>query len=243
MRIAGQKQANTPDIKSKAQVIRAEAGVEFLGLAVERLDYTKGILERVRAVELFLQENPNYQGRFTLLQIAAPSRTGIDQYRKYREQVEREIHRVNDRFGNEVWKPIQCRYETVPRENLSAYYQAADLMCILPLRDGMNLVTKEYVASCLECNGAILLSNKAGVAEEFGDYVLLVNPFDTKAVAKALKQGLELDPVTRATKMAQLREKVGHQDLNWWLQRHLDEIGAFLLEDRTDSGTHIACHS
>ncbi|MDJ0598003.1 MAG: trehalose-6-phosphate synthase [Crocosphaera sp.] len=222
--------ANSTDIKSEAQAIRSEVKVEFLGLAVDRLDYTKGILERVRAIELFLEENPNYQKRFTLLQIAAPSRTGIDQYRQYRDQVEEEINRINKRFGNQEWQPIKCQYEIVPQQKLAAYYQAADFACILPLRDGMNLVAKEYVACCLDYNGTILLSNTAGVAEEFGDDALLVNPLDTKAVAQAIKKAIELDPVTRVTKMLQLRNKVKHHDFNWWLQHHLDEIEVFMSD-------------
>ncbi len=225
-----QKLANSTDIKSEAQAIRSEVKVEFLCLAVDRLDYTKGILERVRAVELFLEENPNYQKRFTLLQIAAPSRTGIHEYRQYRDQVEEEINRINKRFGNQEWQPIKCQYEIVSQQKLAAYYQAADLACILPLRDGMNLVAKEYVACCLDYNGTILLSNTAGVAEEFGDDALLVNPLDTKAVAKAIKKAIELDPITRVTKMLQLRSKVKHHDFNWWLQHHLDEIEVFMSD-------------
>ncbi len=225
-----QELANSPIIHSKAQAIRAEIDVEFLGLAVDRLDYTKGVLERVRAVELFLQENPNYRGRFTLLQIATPSRLGIDQYREYRTQVEREIYRVNNRWRDEKWCPIKYKYETLPRWELTAYYQAADLACILPLRDGMNLVAKEYVASCVAQNGVLLLSNTAGVAEEFNRDALLVNPFDIKEVAKAIKNGLELRPIVRVSKIARLRTKVESHTLTWWLQRHLEEFKALTPE-------------
>jgi trehalose-6-phosphate synthase len=194
-----------------------------VALGVERLDYTKGILERMWAVERLLETHPELKGRFSLIQIAAPSRTKVPEYGKLKRLVDETIGRINGRFAELDWTPIVYFSKSVPRPELTAYYQAADIALVIPLRDGMNLVAKEYVASRTDHDGVIILSEFAGVAEEF-DEAILVNPFDIEQVAEAIKQAIDLDAEEKRRRMKRLREKVKSRDLTWWLQQVLREI-------------------
>jgi trehalose 6-phosphate synthase len=218
-----QQWANSPDMQAKADVIRRTLKSEIVALGVERLDYTKGILERMWAVERLLETHPELKGRFSLIQIAAPSRTKVPEYGKLKRLVDETIGRINGRFAELDWTPIVYFSKSVPRPELTAYYQAADIALVIPLRDGMNLVAKEYVASRTDHDGVIILSEFAGVAEEF-DEAILVNPFDIEQVAEAIKQAIDLDAEEKRRRMKRLREKVKSRDLTWWLQQVLREI-------------------
>ncbi|HAA90572.1 MAG TPA: trehalose-6-phosphate synthase [Peptococcaceae bacterium] len=208
--------ARRPDVQKSAQKLRALLGTEFVLLGVDRLDYTKGIKERLQGFELFLESNPQYQGRLTYVQIAVPTRSGIPEYQDLRHQVEEMVGRINGRFGKPGWTPVVYCYRALERSELVAYYLAADLLLVTPLRDGLNLVAKEYVASRLEDDGVLVLSAFAGVAEELTE-ALIVNPFDLQEVSNCIKTGLEMPRDEKARRMASLRSAVTSRDITWWL--------------------------
>lgn len=236
-----QQLASSPEMQAKAETIRRALKSEIVALGVERLDYTKGILERMWAVERLLEKYPDLRHRFSLLQIAAPSRTKVSEYRRLKRLVDETIGRINGRFAQLDWAPITYFYKAIPRAELTAYYQAADMALVIPLRDGMNLVAKEYVASRTNDEGIIILSEFAGVAEEFEQEAILVNPFDIEQVAEAIKQAIDMEPSERRRRMHRLREKVKRHDLTWWLRRILREI-ASLSESRVVVESNVMRH-
>jgi len=200
---------------------------DFLAVGVDRVDYTKGIIERFLGVERFLEKYPAYQGRFTLLQIGAPSRTHIKRYHDLLAQVEEEAERVNWRFQTERWKPILFLKRHHSRREIEEYYGAADLCLVTSLHDGMNLVAKEFVAARPDEQGVLILSRFTGAARELRD-ALIVNPYDTEQLAEAIRAGLEMNPEERGVRMRRLRRVVRERTVYRWaadLITELSELG------------------
>jgi trehalose 6-phosphate synthase/phosphatase len=198
--------------------LRAQPALAFplLGLGVDRLDYTKGLVHRFAAIERFLEKYPAYQGRFGFVQIAVPSRTQIEAYRQVKAQVEGAVERINTRFGVGTAKPLHYRYaQRVPGE-LVAYYRMADVAMVTSLHDGMNLVAKEFVASQVEQRGVLICSEFAGAAEAL-DAALLINPYDTEGVADTLKHAIEMSREEKARRMARLQTHLAEHNIYKWL--------------------------
>jgi trehalose 6-phosphate synthase len=202
---------------------KPELAFPILGLGVDRLDYTKGIVSRFEAIEHFLEKYPEYQGRFCFVQIAVPSRTQIDEYRHVKEQVELIVERINDRFGTDTGKPIHYRYEHLEPHELVVYYRMADFAMVTPHYDGMNLVAKEFVASQVERQGVLICSEFAGAAEQL-DNALMINPYDIESVADTLKQAIEMPSEERARRMAQLQEHIAEHNIYKWLVDIFSEL-------------------
>jgi alpha,alpha-trehalose-phosphate synthase [UDP-forming] len=202
------------------QIIRRRAHPDLafpiLGLGVDRLDYTKGIVHRLAAIERFLEKYPAYQGRFGFVQIAVPSRTQIEDYRRLKAQVEGAVARINARFGTETAKPIHYRYEHLEPAELVVYYRMADFAMVTSLHDGMNLVAKEFVASQVEQRGVLICSEFAGAAEAL-DNALLINPYDTERVADTLKHAIEMSREEKAHRMARLQTHLAEHNIYKWL--------------------------
>jgi alpha,alpha-trehalose-phosphate synthase [UDP-forming] len=197
----------------------------LLGVGVDRVDYTKGILERFRGIERFLEINPSYQRRFTFIQIAAPSRTNIDRYQKLLDEVTAEAARINARFQAGRWMPIVLLKKHHSHEEISRFYRAASVCLVTALHDGMNLVAKEFVASRDDNRGVLILSTFAGAAQELSD-ALLVNPYDVQQVANAILRALEMPSEEQATRMEHMRTNVRENNVYRW--------AANLLSDLTD---------
>jgi alpha,alpha-trehalose-phosphate synthase [UDP-forming] len=197
----------------------------LLGVGVDRVDYTKGILERFRGIERFLELNPSYQRRFTFIQIAAPSRTNIDRYQKLLDEVTSEAARINSRFQAGRWMPIVLLKKHHSHEEITRFYHAASVCMVTALHDGMNLVAKEFVASRDDDRGVLILSTFAGAALELSD-ALLVNPYDVQQVAAAILRALEMSTEEQATRMQHLRNNVRENNVYRW--------AANLLSDLTD---------
>ncbi len=195
----------------------------ILILGVDRLDYTKGILERVEGFERFLELNPAYHKRVALIQIAVPSRTKVDDYARLKRQLDELVGRVVGRFSSEGWVPIRYLYTQFGAEELVSYYQAADVALLTPLRDGMNLVAKEYVASRNSDHGVLILSEFAGAADELKE-ALLVNPYDMDAIAASLAQALTMSEEERSARMKALRARVHGNNLDRWSQNFLGAL-------------------
>ncbi len=202
---------------------KPELAFPIMGLGVDRLDYTKGIVSRFQAIERFLEKYPEYQGRFCFVQIAVPSRTQIDDYRQVKEQVEILVERINSRFGSATSKPIYYRYEHLEPPELVLYYRMADFAMVTSLHDGMNLVAKEFVASQVEGKGVLICSEFAGAAEAL-DNALLINPYDVEGVADTLKQAIEMSIGERAQRMARLQEHISEYNIYKWLAEIFIEL-------------------
>jgi alpha,alpha-trehalose-phosphate synthase [UDP-forming] len=192
-------------------------GIEtaFLGVGVDRLDYTKGILERFLAVELFFEKYPRYQGQFSFVQIGAPSRTHIKRYHDLQAEVEAEAERINWRFQKTKWKPIVLLNRQHTHKEILKYYRAADLCLVTSLHDGMNLVAKEFLAARTDERGVLILSIFTGAARELRD-ALQVNPYDIDQTAEAIRAALEMEPEEKQSRMQRMRKTVREHNVFFW---------------------------
>lgn len=216
--------ASRKETITRTNRIRRSIGTEFMILGVDRLDYTKGIIERLLAIERLLTHSPDLRGKFTFVQIAAPSRTKVKEYRELKRKIDETVGRINGRFTQMGLIPIRYFYRSFPFEQLISYYRATDVALITPLRDGMNLVAKEYVAARTEENGVLILSEFAGVAAELKES-LLVNPFNIDAVCDKIRESLEMSHLEKNRRMKALRNRVRKNSIHKWLQSILTYEG------------------
>lgn len=203
----------------------AELGIEatFLGVGVDRVDYTKGIIERFQAVESFLERHPRYQGKFTFIQIGAPTRSHIQRYADFQKEVEVEANRINDRFGHGKWRPIVFLNRQHSHQEVRRYYRAAHLCMVTSLHDGMNLVAKEYVAAREDERGVLILSRFTGAARDLRD-ALIVNPYDIQATGEAIAKALNMDVAEMTDRMQRMRRSVKEHNIYWWAGSLIGEL-------------------
>ncbi len=194
-------------------------------LSVDRLDYTKGIPERLRAIEQFCERYPNYRGRTVFIQLCVPSRTAVQEYKNLKREVDEAVGRINGRFSDRGWAPIRYLYRSLSQDELVALYRSARVALITPLRDGMNLVAKEYVATQSEGNGVLILSEMAGAAEEMKEAVQ-VNPYDVDQVADAIRRALIMPEAERSSRMLGLRHRVRDGDVQNWVRNFVSSAEA-----------------
>jgi trehalose 6-phosphate synthase len=202
-----------------------ELGIEgsLLGVGVDRVDYTKGILERFRGIERFIEMNPAYHRRFTFVQIGAPSRTDIPRYQQFLDEVTAEADRINSRFQMGNWKPVVLLKKHHSHHEISRFYHAASVCMVTSLHDGMNLVAKEFVASRDDEHGVLILSTFAGAALELTD-ALLVNPYDVQQTAAAILRALEMPDDEQAARMHRMRTKVKEYNVYRWAANLLSDL-------------------
>jgi trehalose 6-phosphate synthase len=216
----------------------AELGIEasLLGVGVDRVDYTKGILERFRAIERFLELNQGYQQRFTFVQIGAPSRTDIERYKNFLAEVSAEVERINARFQTARWKPIVLLKKHHSHQEIARYYNAASFCMVTSLHDGMNLVAKEFVAAREDERGALILSTFAGAAHELSD-ALLVNPYDVSQLADTIHRALEMTEEEQAARMQRMRHDVRERNVYRWAAHLLSDLTEIRIEisDRAEA--------
>jgi trehalose-6-phosphate synthase len=228
---AGRDSATFPNPGALRAALCEEMGIEasLLGVGVDRVDYTKGILERFRALERFFELNPRYQQRFSFVQIGAPSRTDIERYKNFLEEVSAEAERINARFQTPKWKPIIFRKKHHSHEEISRFYQAASFCMVTSLHDGMNLVAKEFVASRDDEHGVLILSTFAGAAHELSD-ALLVNPYDISQLARAVHRALEMPEQEQAERMQRMRHTVRQHNVYRWAAHLLSDLTEIRIE-------------
>lgn len=218
------KLARSREVVSAAASLRTELGSpKTLMLGVDRLDYTKGIDLRLRSFETLLQNRPDLHGDVVFVQVAVPSREGVGEYQIIKERIEQLVGRINGTFGRPGWNPVQYLHRSLPREELIAFYRAADVMLITPLRDGMNLVAKEYIATRTDSSGVLVLSEFAGAAEQL-DRALLANPYDLDGLASIIEQAIELPPEEQRERMRALRRTVTRWDVYEWAEQCLEAV-------------------
>jgi trehalose 6-phosphate synthase len=224
--------ARSPDVEKRAAEIREALGdPEKLFLGVDRLDYTKGIHARLRAFGELVEEGRLDVGRAVFVQVATPSRERVEQYRLLRDEIDRLVGHLNGDLG-EIGRPaISYLHASYPREEMAALYRAADVMVVTPYRDGMNLVAKEYVACRYDGDGALVLSEFAGAADELRQ-AWLVNPYDLNGMKSALMAACEAEPRERTRRMRAMRRQVRENDVAHWAKSFLDALDAIPRQPR-----------
>jgi len=215
--------AATTQARRNAEQIRVGNGGRKLVLSVDRLDYTKGIPERLSAYDAFLDRYPEWKDRVTLVCLTVPSRTRVGEYRMLKERVERLVGAINGKHGSFRWTPVRYLYRSLSFPSLLGMYAASDVAYVTPLRDGMNLVAKEYVAAHGSEDGVLVLSEMAGAARELGE-ALQVNPHDQMAMVEALHQALTMDPEEQRARMASMRNRVSRYTVRRWAEEFLGSI-------------------
>ncbi len=194
-------------------------------LSVDRLDYAKGILNRLRGLEVFLEKNPAWHGRVVLCLVVVPSRIGVPKYRETKREIDERVGEINGKFGSMTWTPILYQYNFLPFHQLVALYRLADLALVTPLRDGMNLVAKEYVATRTDQTGVLILSELAGAAKELRD-ALIINPNDTETLAQTLRAALEMPPREQRRRMRAMQKRLAQYTVVHWAQDFLRVLRA-----------------
>jgi trehalose 6-phosphate synthase len=198
-------------------------GVEFVGVGVERLDYTKGLPERLAAIRRFFERWPEYRERVVFIQIASPSRSRIERYQRLQHDVREMVRRINDELGGRGWRPIVYRERHHDRHEIAAYYRHADFCMVTALHDGMNLVAKEYVAARNDDTGVLILSRFTGASRELRD-ALLVNPYDIEDTAEAIRRAVEMPEDEQRERMARMRGQVREHNIYRWAALLLSEL-------------------
>jgi trehalose-6-phosphate synthase len=226
----GSETHDRPPLPDRVTLFR-QLGVEaaFLGVGVDRIDYTKGILERFRGLERFFEKNPGYREKFTLVQIGAPSRTRIKSYSDLMAEVEWEAERINERFRAGNWRPIVLLKRHHSHREIEAYYRAAHVCLVTALHDGMNLVAKEFVASRDDEQGVLILSGFTGASRELRD-AIIVNPYDTEALADVIRAALDMDPAERSARMQRMRRVVKEHNIYRWAATLIAELSEIRIE-------------
>lgn len=212
--------------RTAGSMLRRTLGIPadaHVSVGVDRADYTKGLLERVDAVEQLLEDTPSLAGRYVLVQLASPTRTRIRRYRQLGSDLQEAVDRVNARFGTKEWQPIRLQMRTFSPDEVRQHYAMADSALVTPLHDGMNLVAKEYVAACEDDDGALVLSVFAGAAREL-DGALLVNPYDTRQVSQAILRAIRMPLAERRARMQEMRAQVASHSIYDWSEKLLTDM-------------------
>jgi trehalose 6-phosphate synthase/phosphatase len=192
-------------------------------LSVDRLDYTKGILNRLQGFEIFLQSNPQFRAKVTFVMVVVPSRIGLEYYDQIKKQIEELVGKINGRFGLFGWTPVVYQYRNVPFSSLVALYSLSDVALITPLRDGMNLVAKEYVATHEDRPGILILSEMAGAAKELGE-AIIINPNNREEIANALREALEMPLEEQKARIRTMQDRLRRYDVIRWAKDFVHEL-------------------
>jgi len=219
---AFQRRAASPEVTDKAAEMHRLLPERKIILGIDRLDYTKGIPLRLKAFENLLERYPDLRERVSFIQVVVPSREDIPEYHRLRVEIEQLVGHINGRFARPGgWVPVWYEYRSLSRLELLAYYRAADIGLITPLRDGMNLVAKEYCTCSIEEDCVLVLSEFAGAATQLDRGALLVNPFDIEGVADALRDAYFMEPAERRSRMRRIRASIRENDVFRWVDSFL----------------------
>lgn len=225
------EKANGPEALASSKAILDSVNGQALMIGVDRLDYSKGLPERFAGYERFLADNPDYHEQVTLLQIAPRSRENVDSYQAIRKVLDGVSGHINSEFSTVRWSPLRYVNQGYPRDVLAGIYRAARVALVTPLRDGMNLVAKEYVAAqAPDDPGVLILSRFAGAAAQLED-ALLVNPFSAEELSDAITQALTMSLGERQRRWQSMMDNVTTQDVNWWLDRFVAALGNAQIDE------------
>jgi trehalose 6-phosphate synthase/phosphatase len=210
-------------VRKEVDKILQEVGKRKIIISVDRLDYTKGIIQRLEAFDLFLSKNPEYKEKVTLIIVAVPSRTGVEDYKMLRNRLEQLVGRINGEHGTMGWVPVWYLYRFLPFRRITALYNVADVALVTPLRDGMNLVAKEFIATKTEGRGVLILSEMTGAASELGE-ALIVNANNKGAIIKAIKEALEMPLLEQMERNRLMQERLRRYDVSRWSSDFLNAL-------------------
>ncbi|MBI5420289.1 MAG: trehalose-6-phosphate synthase [Deltaproteobacteria bacterium] len=212
--------------------VRKEIGVQadYLGVGVDRIDYTKGIPERFRAIERFFEKSPEFMGKFTFVELGAPSRTHLKRYRDLMAEIEETVEKINWRFQTKKWKPIVFLKAHHSHEAIAPFYRASDICMVTSLHDGMNLVAKEYVAARNDEDGVLILSQFTGASRELKDAVV-INPYDIEKTADAIRFSLKMEPAERSGRMKRMRATIKEHNVYRWAGNLITELARLRLPE------------
>jgi trehalose 6-phosphate synthase/phosphatase len=217
--------APDPEVDERVRQIRRDSSGRQIVLGIDRLDYTKGIPRRLHAIERLLARAPERRDRIRFIQVAVPSRGEVDSYQRFKRHVEESVGRINGACGTLSSSPVHYLHQSVSQTELVALFRAADAMLVTPLRDGMNLVAKEFVASRIDEDGVLILSEFAGASAEL-DGAVTVNPYDVDGVAASLDRALSMSPQEKQARMKTLRRRVFEHDVHAWAGEFLDRLAS-----------------
>ncbi len=230
-----------PEVQQNIDRMRDELGGQRLILSVDRLDYSKGILQRLRAFERFLQTKPEYHEKVSMVMIVAPSRTEVPQYGELKREIDELVGEVNGTFGTIGWTPVVYFYRAFPFDELTALYYLAEILLVTPVRDGMNLIAKEFIAANAEKNGVVVLSETAGAARELGE-ALIVNSSNIDQIAENITIALELPLEERRHRNERMHRRLSRYNVMHWAQDFMEKLtetadiqGPFLAKQLTSS--------
>lgn len=211
------------NVTLRAEEIHREAHRRKLLVGIDRLDYTKGLLRRLTALELLFRDDPSLAERVRLIQVVFPSREGIESYSSLRRRIDELVGRINGRYGTTADAPIRLLSRNLSVEDTAALYEAADVMLVTPLRDGMNLVAKEFIACRVREDGVLILSEFAGATSEL-DGAVLVNPYDVEDMAERIRVALTMPLREQRERMRRLRSRVMSSDVRLWTSAFLQAL-------------------
>jgi trehalose 6-phosphate synthase len=215
-------QASSQEVAETAWYIHEQYPERTIILGVDRLDYTKGIPEKLRAFRSALRRYPDLHGRTTLVQVVVPSRWQIPHYNQLKEEIEGLVGQINGEFTRPGWVPLHYIFRSLDRNELLGYYRTAEVMLTTPWKDGMNLVAKEYCTCNIEENGVLILSEFAGATAQLHRHALLVNPHDIEGMGDAIHRAVVMAPEKRQLRMRGLRRAIRRQDVFWWVNSFLE---------------------
>jgi trehalose 6-phosphate synthase/phosphatase len=223
--------AVSPEVETQVTELRQKCAGQKVIFSVDRLDYTKGLINRLRGYELFLKNNPQWHGKVVFVVSVAPSRIGVESYQAMKLEVEQTVGRIIGDFGNVHWTPLVYQFRLLTFEEIVPLYRGCDVALITPLRDGMNLVAKEFIASRPDQTGVLILSEMAGAAKEMGE-ALIINPFHREDFAQALQQALTMPVAEQIHRNKLLEERLRRYDVNRWAD---DFIQAMFSSQTTEA--------
>jgi trehalose 6-phosphate synthase len=213
--------ARSDTVAKESQQLRETFPACQLILGSDRLDYSKGIPERLRSFRTALERYPELRGHVVLIQVVVPSRVEIPRYHEFKQRIDRLVGDINGRFSTSTWLPVQYHFRCLDRDDLLAHYRGCDIAFVTPLKDGMNLVAKEYCACRIDEDGVLILSQFAGAAEQLKPGALLVNPYDVEQMADTILQAFRMKQAERNARMKRMRRIVRNENVFWWVDSFL----------------------
>ncbi|MEE8607307.1 MAG: bifunctional alpha,alpha-trehalose-phosphate synthase (UDP-forming)/trehalose-phosphatase [Nitrospiraceae bacterium] len=207
--------ASSPEVQKEKEKLKKSLGDSTVILSIDRLDYTKGVINRLRGYELFLERNPQWHMKVVLIMVVVPSRIGVEHYQQMKRQIDELVGRINGRFGSIHWTPIVYQFKSLPFDSLIALYGVSDVALVTPLRDGMNLIAKEYVATRKDQTGVLVLSEMAGASKELGE-AITIQPNNIEEISNALKEALEVPKEEQIKRNQAMQTRLKRYDVVRW---------------------------
>jgi trehalose 6-phosphate synthase/phosphatase len=228
-----------PGVAREVNNIRKRVGKRKIILSIDRLDYSKGIIERLEAFDLFLSRNPQYRGKVTLIMVAVPTRTGVEDYKSFRNRLEQLVGRINGEYGTLGYIPVWYLYRSLPFKELTALYNVSDVALVTPLRDGMNLIAKEFIAAKTDKAGVLIISEMTGAARELGE-ALIVNSCNKGAITKTIKEALEMPQLEQIKRNKIMQERLRRYNVSRWSEEFLYALSEIKKTQRELSARRLS---